>query len=272
MTTLSIHPTTKKHLDQLIKSPPQSLLLTGKKGVGLGTISVYLGEKIANKTGVILVLPDEKGTIKIDAVRTLRGQLRTRSTHQRAIIIDNADKMTMSSQNAFLKLLEEPPNNISFILTSHAPQQLLPTIRSRIQNLTVRTTQSTQDHALITSIGSLDDKKSAQIKFLASGLPAEITRLISDSEYFTVRSEEITRSRNFISQKLYQKMIIIAKISNNREEALTLIQDSLMIVRLSITSHPTVELSVLLNQLLQVEEKLLNDGHVKTQLLRFATT
>ncbi len=49
----------------------------------------------------------------------------------RIVIIDDADTMTRSSQNALLKILEEPPKNSLLILIAHRPGLLIPTIRSR---------------------------------------------------------------------------------------------------------------------------------------------
>jgi len=50
-------------------------------------------------------------------------------------IVDEADRMSHSAQNAFLKTLEEPPNESIIILLTSSPQSLLPTIRSRCQAL-----------------------------------------------------------------------------------------------------------------------------------------
>lgn len=49
----------------------------------------------------------------------------------RIVIIDDADTMTRSSQNAILKILEEPPQNSLLILIAHRPGLMIPTIRSR---------------------------------------------------------------------------------------------------------------------------------------------
>ena len=59
------------------------------------------------------------------------------SAHQggrRVIIIHPAETMNANAANALLKNLEEPPEGMLFILVSHKPQQLLPTIRSRCQS------------------------------------------------------------------------------------------------------------------------------------------
>jgi DNA polymerase-3 subunit delta' len=53
----------------------------------------------------------------------------------RVVIVDTADDMNPSSANAILKLLEEPPGAAIILLVSHAPGQLLATIRSRCRVL-----------------------------------------------------------------------------------------------------------------------------------------
>lgn len=55
----------------------------------------------------------------------------------RAGVLVNADRLTPSAANAFLKTLEEPPPRCAFFLLTDAPQALLPTILSRCQRVTV---------------------------------------------------------------------------------------------------------------------------------------
>ena len=49
----------------------------------------------------------------------------------RIVIIDPADDLNRNAANAILKILEEPPRRSLFLVLSHAPGKLLPTIRSR---------------------------------------------------------------------------------------------------------------------------------------------
>lgn len=53
----------------------------------------------------------------------------------RAVVIDSVDDLEPSAANALLKMLEEPPANCLFLLVSHVPGRLLPTIRSRCRRL-----------------------------------------------------------------------------------------------------------------------------------------
>ena len=56
----------------------------------------------------------------------------------RVCLIDTADDLNRNSENAILKLLEEPPEKALIILLSSAPGRLLPTIRSRCMHLPLR--------------------------------------------------------------------------------------------------------------------------------------
>jgi DNA polymerase-3 subunit delta' len=56
----------------------------------------------------------------------------------RIVIVDPADDMNRSAANAILKMLEEPPRRSMFLVLSHAPGRLLPTIRSRCMPLILR--------------------------------------------------------------------------------------------------------------------------------------
>src|SRR5262249_17890078 len=56
----------------------------------------------------------------------------------RVCIVDSADELNPASANKLLKILEEPPQRGLFLLVSHTPGRLLPTIRSRCRRLDLR--------------------------------------------------------------------------------------------------------------------------------------
>lgn len=75
--------------------------------------------------------------IRVREIRAMQQRLTTRPTlgARRAIIIHPADDMNKEAANALLKSLEEPPKGTFFILVTHRPSRLLPTIRSRCRVL-----------------------------------------------------------------------------------------------------------------------------------------
>ena len=78
-----------------------------------------------------------RSSIRVDEVRHLKSffSLSVSDGGSRVAIIDCADDMNTNAANALLKTLEEPPKNTVFLLISHNPQSLLPTIKSRCREL-----------------------------------------------------------------------------------------------------------------------------------------
>ena len=56
----------------------------------------------------------------------------------RVCIVDTVDELNPNAANALLKILEEPPQQSLFLLVSHAPARVLPTIQSRCRKLRLR--------------------------------------------------------------------------------------------------------------------------------------
>ncbi|MGV1683231.1 DNA polymerase III subunit delta' [Sphingopyxis sp. NJF-3] len=86
--------------------------------------------------------PKDKGkelarNITIDQVRQMirRLHLSLSLGDWRVIIVDAVDDLETDGANALLKTLEEPPAQTLFLLVSHSPGRLLPTIRSRCRTL-----------------------------------------------------------------------------------------------------------------------------------------
>ncbi|HVJ03580.1 MAG TPA: AAA family ATPase [Sphingomonas sp.] len=83
--------------------------------------------------------PDEAlaRSITIAQVRSLQALFATKPalSERRVIVIDAIDDLERAGANALLKSLEEPPAGTIFLLVSHAPGRLLPTIRSRCRLL-----------------------------------------------------------------------------------------------------------------------------------------
>jgi DNA polymerase-3 subunit delta' len=118
-------------------------------------------------------LPKESGTdlarsITIAQVRGLQRLFATTSTYSpwRTVVIDSADDLEPGGANALLKSLEEPPPSTVFLLVSHAPERLLPTIRSRCRVL--RLGRLGPDHMEAALRQAIPDATPREIETLAS--------------------------------------------------------------------------------------------------------
>lgn len=149
MANLVLHPKTRSQLERFIATPSHALLLTGATGMGKQTIAAFVvsellatpTEKLPSHPYVAMVSPQDQSSVPIETIRGLQKFLQLKTTGstalRRAIIIERADVMTTEAQNAFLKLLEEPPADTVIILTAENKQSMLPTILSRLQHIQV---------------------------------------------------------------------------------------------------------------------------------------
>lgn len=86
-----------------------------------------------------LTLQEGKREILVEQVRRLRADayVRPNEADRKVYIIDPAQAMNDSAQNALLKVLEDGPGYLAFLLLTEQPGQLLPTIRSRCELLSL---------------------------------------------------------------------------------------------------------------------------------------
>lgn len=122
--------------------------------------------------------------IPIDEIRLLhrRLQLRPQPGSQRVVILWHAEKLNINAANAFLKLLEEPPEHTLLILTAGEGSLLLPTITSRCQSLVFERLPAPhlqqwleQDHAVPTPLAE-------ELALVADGSPSRALALAQTTE------------------------------------------------------------------------------------------
>jgi len=98
---------------------------------------------------------------------------------RRVIVIDAADDLEPPAANALLKMLEEPPASTIFLLVSHAPGRLLPTIRSRCRSLAfARLDDDIMAAILAEQAPHLDDMTRAVVLAVAAGAPGAAMSVI----------------------------------------------------------------------------------------------
>ena len=153
----------------------------------------------------------EKTVITVDQIRDIVSDVYIKPSvfDKKIYIIKNADKMNTNAQNALLKVLEEPPQYVLFILIVKNTQSILPTILSRG---TVINFSPLSDKA-IKEI--LKEKFEAEIPdsmvFLAGGSAKEAYNLAISEEHRQIRLEVLDAFCNLLREKSVKSQLLLYK-------------------------------------------------------------
>ena len=180
---------------------PHAVLLQGVGGWGETQLTSYLALKLIDKpTGTFLSMeaetvahPDlhwvqsEKpgGQISIDQIRSLAAYMvqSVQIAARKVAVILHAENMNQHAANALLKTLEEPPPDSLLILMTTSPAELLPTIRSRCQTLSLK--PGTRDEAsnwLKNHFDDLDHSAVNSLLFEYGGAPFQVLSALEQKE------------------------------------------------------------------------------------------
>lgn len=92
-----------------------------------------LDKKIINKNSLFFEILPEKKEYSINEIKNLWSETKIFNKSKRIYFLANFQLSSLEAQNAFLKLLEEPPKNVLFVLTADNQNKLLSTIISRVK-------------------------------------------------------------------------------------------------------------------------------------------
>lgn len=170
-----------KRLGAIAFSKTLLCLSAGLESCGKCSACVQVDQ--GNHPDFFLVEPDEKGTISINAIRNMKRALSRTSFAggYKLCVIDNAEKMNVSAQNALLKTLEEPTPDTVIFLISAQPYLLLPTILSRCQHLKFQPLAPGTALALVTEKQAVDERTGSLMVALSGGSPGKALELEVDS-------------------------------------------------------------------------------------------
>ena len=222
----------------LSKSLPNKILLSGEKGIGKCTLAYHVinfilssdedhpydykslkinpenksFKLVKNKSNPNLILIDvveEKKNIDINQIRNLILTLNKSSFNSKArfVLIDNIELLNLNSVNALLKVIEEPNDNVFFILINNN-KNILPTLKSRCLNFKISLTSSDSlkvvDKLLSENLGNIFN-----VELLSKfNTPGNILRIINFADRNGIDTKDISLKKfilNVFANKTYKK-------------------------------------------------------------------
>lgn len=160
---------TKAAVENMLSSGkmPHAVLIVGDDGYGKKTLARFLARAVLCESSdrpcgmcescrlfdsfnhpdmSVVAAESGKASISVSAVRDIISQaaIVPERSDKKVFLIEDADLMTVNAQNALLKVLEEPPVSVVFILTAVSRAAVLETVASRCSVLTLSAVEETE--------------------------------------------------------------------------------------------------------------------------------
>lgn len=216
---------TREQLAMLLRARPQSIGIVAPTGAGKSVVARYLAaellgvtaEELENYPYFYALEPEpKKESSSVEAVRNLLPHMsRTvpgNHPTRRVMLVEHADKLLRpDSQNVLLKFIEEPPADTAVILTYASETSLLPTVRSRLQPLSVQLPAREQlaEHFAQQGYKSVDIAKAHS---LSGGLPGMMTALLAgDQDHPLLTAVEL--AKRILAGDIFQRLAMVDELA-----------------------------------------------------------
>jgi DNA polymerase-3 subunit delta' len=167
--------------------------------------------------------------ISIDQVREVQrsASLPPFEGKYKVFIIDEAEFMSNEAANCLLKTLEEPVDNVAFVLLT-TNEELLPlTVISRCQRLELPPLTTTQIETALSNRGVIEPQKKALLARLSHGCPGWAFAAARDDSLLNQRSEQIDRALGIINTDHEERFQYAAQLATQFSKSRETVQQIL---------------------------------------------
>ena len=239
------HTKQREVLEKIAKSKniPHAILFSGvekigKKEVALEFIKSIFCEKgkgccnecyscrtidSSNFPDLSIIEPKDRN-IEIEEVRDLQNRLSLKSYNNsiKVGIINDAHLLRKDAQNALLKTLEEPKGDTLLIVITSYPQMLLPTIRSRLEEIkfSVVSRKEIEDHLI--SLGA-DTEKAKDIALISSGQIGKAIEFYNDEDKLKFFNKAVKDIVSLAHSEMYKRFDFAKEFKENQDEIVSVL-------------------------------------------------
>ena len=223
-----------------------AIILVGEKGLGKKTFARLIAQrlicssvtdnnpcenclnckKIENNAHPDVIYPEKSGTLQSYSIATIRkirldAYIAPNEANKKIYIFSNIDNMGIPAQNALLKILEEPPKNVFFILTCISLSNVLPTIRSRAQQFSLdRVDILDLQNYLLKRYPEKSEENLKKIAGISKGNIGLANDLLASADFEALIYETKKIILALCSAKEFDLIEAVGKISENRKDFL----------------------------------------------------
>ena len=198
-----------------------ALICTRKETAPCGSCIPCTLAKVGNHPDIkIITAPKDKKNIPVDSIREILtdSMKKPYEDGKKVYIVAYGDEMNEQAQNAFLKLLEEPPEYAVFVILAENTESLLPTVRSRCEIIKFLPVPEEKIKNILKS--SYPDIKNADfLARYAMGNVEKAKRLACDEGFMPLRSGAFDMLGKLLSENLSESYDVAEFAELNKADA-----------------------------------------------------
>ena len=218
-----------------------SILLVGEPGCGAGFAARCLAADYLYPNGgphaeavlrgqdtesIVVRGEGASGQIKVEAIRDARQNIQksalSSDAEGRVLFIYGAQNLNGASANAMLKIMEEPPEGVMFLLTASSAAAVLPTIRSRCAAYTIAPVPTDECAALLTREG-LPARLAQELAFLYEGHIGTALQAFRNDTFKAALGLAKELCSYAAQNDTYRTLVLVTKYERDRESFLALL-------------------------------------------------
>jgi len=206
-------------------------ILEGESGIGKKEIAKYLSllvmcnedkpclkcEKCTytlagTNPDIIVISNEDKASVGVEKVRDIiqEAYVLPKVSNKKLFIIENAHLMTHGAQNCILKVLEEPPEYVMFLLLCEKIDLLLPTIRSRSVVVSVKKLSKE-------NLSKITGCKDEFLLEYSGGRVGKLTSLLNDENFVILRNSFFDKMKLLLGKNESDLYKIYDFLDENKE-------------------------------------------------------
>lgn len=174
----------------------------------------------------------DKASLGIKPIREMIAECNIKPFGKRhkVFIIDEGELLTAEAQNAFLKIIEEPPEYAVFIIVCPSAELLLETVRSRSVTVTFPPVSDEVTRQYIEKKYPDEPRVDFLVKY-CEGIPGAADALIGNDEFDALRDEVLSLVPRLLSQNKAHAFEVADYVENNKARAAEIFDMLLMYLR-----------------------------------------
>ena len=180
-----------------------------------------VGAKADTNPDIQYIRPTDKKSITVEQAREIiaSAYVKPMESEKKVYIIEDASLLGDATQNCLLKILEEPPEYVVFIIISSSESFLLQTVLSRCTTVYFPSVDDNTLNDYIKKNYPDDIEKSELLISLSQGIPGEIDKILNDPDYDDIRHQSFKNLVPLLSRHKISAYKIAEFLENNKDRA-----------------------------------------------------